>query len=148
MVDLEKKKMDEGNERLLLSSDEQDKGEVEEVGEEEGLRQRIWKENKKLWIVAGPAIFTRFSTFGVSFITQAFIGHVGHVELAAYALVFTVLTRFANGVLVPTPLSYISGCFAQGGVDYLGMHVADDDNFLLCRVWMKRDCQGKQRKSR
>lgn len=105
MVDLEKK-MDEGNERLLLSSDEQNKGEVE-VGEKEGLRQRIWKENKKLWIVAGPAIFSRFSTFGVSFITQAFIGHVGRVELAAYALVFTVLTRFANGVLVLTPLSYL-----------------------------------------
>nr|CAD1828990.1 unnamed protein product [Ananas comosus var. bracteatus] len=53
-----------------------------------------------MWVVAGPAIFTRFSTFGVSVITQAFVGHVGPTELAAYALVFTVLVRFANGVLL------------------------------------------------
>ena len=72
--------------------------EVQEV--KETLGWRIWAESKKMWVVAGPAIFTRFSTFGVSVITQAFIGHVGSTELAAYALVFTVFVRFANGVLV------------------------------------------------
>lgn len=68
--------------------------------EEEELSRRFVRENKKLWVVAGPAIFTRFSTFGVSVITQAFVGHIGPTELAAYALVSTVLLRFANGILV------------------------------------------------
>jgi multidrug resistance protein, MATE family len=66
------------------------------------LRRRAWKENKKLWVVAGPSIFTRFSSFGVTVISQAFIGHIGPTELAAYALVSTVLMRFSNGILVIT----------------------------------------------
>lgn len=64
------------------------------------LKDRIWIESKKMWIVAGPAIFTRFSTLGVSVISLAFIGHIGSTELAAYSLVSTVLLRFAIGILV------------------------------------------------
>ncbi|MQM14647.1 hypothetical protein Taro_047582 [Colocasia esculenta] len=60
---------------------------------------RVWAEKKKLWVVAAPAIFARFSTFGVSIISQAFMGHIGATELAAYTLVFTVILRFANGIL-------------------------------------------------
>ncbi|KAJ7971990.1 Protein DETOXIFICATION [Quillaja saponaria] len=68
--------------------------------EELSLKKKIWRENKKMWVVAGPAIFTRFSTFGINVITQAFIGHIGSTELAAYALVFTVIVRFAIGILL------------------------------------------------
>ncbi|KAL3733206.1 hypothetical protein ACJRO7_022693 [Eucalyptus globulus] len=74
--------------------------EVGDVGEDEPLKDRIWSETKKMWIVAAPAIFTRLSTFGIYVISQAFIGHIGSTELAAYSLVFTVLLRFANGVLL------------------------------------------------
>ncbi|KAL6905712.1 hypothetical protein ACP4OV_003313 [Aristida adscensionis] len=64
------------------------------------LGRRAWEENKKLWVVAGPSIFTRFSSFGVTVISQAFVGHIGATELAAYALVSTVLMRFSNGILL------------------------------------------------
>ncbi|XP_020259595.1 protein DETOXIFICATION 20-like [Asparagus officinalis] len=83
-------------EKLLL-------GEAE--GSEEKLSKRVWVENKKLWVVAGPAIFSRFSTFGVSIITQAFIGHLGSTEFAAYAIVFTVLLRFAISIQLVMSLS-------------------------------------------
>ena len=73
---------------------------TEEEEEELGLINRVWNESKKIWVVAGPAIFTRFSTFGTNVVSQAFIGHIGSTELAAYSLVFTVLVRFANGILV------------------------------------------------
>ncbi|KAJ0014437.1 hypothetical protein Pint_20797 [Pistacia integerrima] len=53
-----------------------------------------------MWSVAGPPIFTRFSTFGSGLVTQVFVGHIGSTELAAYSLVVTVLLRFANGLLV------------------------------------------------
>jgi len=71
-------------------------------GEEaaEGLGRRLLDENRKLWKVAGPSICTRFSTFGVTVISQAFVGHIGPTELAAYALVSTVLMRFSNGILL------------------------------------------------
>lgn len=71
-----------------------------DVINEESLQRRILVENKKMWVVAGPAIFTRFSTFGINVISQAFVGHIGSTQLAAYALVLTLLTRFANGLLV------------------------------------------------
>ncbi|KAK4850691.1 hypothetical protein QYF36_008991 [Acer negundo] len=70
-------------------------GEKSGVDHREGvkLKDKLWIENKKMWIVAGPAIFTKFSTFGVNLVSQAFVGHVGSVELAAYSLVITVLVR-------------------------------------------------------
>ncbi|XP_042056636.1 protein DETOXIFICATION 21-like [Salvia splendens] len=74
---------------------------VKPVEEDEvDLKTKLWVENKKMWVVAGPAIFTRFSTFGINVISQAYVGHIGATELAAYALVFTLLTRFANGLLL------------------------------------------------
>ncbi|XP_051180229.1 protein DETOXIFICATION 21-like [Lolium perenne] len=68
--------------------------------EKEALGRRLVEENRKLWAVAGPSICTRFSTFGLTIISQAFIGHIGPTELAAYALVSTVLMRFSIGVLM------------------------------------------------
>ena len=87
---------------------EVDGGEEEEEEAEQPLKEKVWRETKKLWIVAGPAIFTRVSTFGIYVISQAFIGHIGSTDLAAFALVITVLLRFANGVLVISyPYIYI-----------------------------------------
>ncbi|KAL0453319.1 UNVERIFIED_CONTAM: protein DETOXIFICATION 21 [Sesamum latifolium] len=82
----------DGSEKLLRAA--------EDEIEEENFKSKIWVENKKMWLVAGPAMFTRFSTFGINVISQAFIGHIGSTELAAYALVLTLLTRFANGLLL------------------------------------------------
>ncbi|KAL3733210.1 hypothetical protein ACJRO7_022696 [Eucalyptus globulus] len=87
----------EANQKLLKKSVA---AEVSDGGEDEPLKDRIWSETKKMWIVAVPAIFTRLSTFGIYVITQAFVGHIGSTELAAYSLVFTVLTRFAYGILL------------------------------------------------
>ncbi|KAF8023394.1 hypothetical protein BT93_F0791 [Corymbia citriodora subsp. variegata] len=87
----------EANQKLLKKPVSLEEG---DGGEDEPLKDRIWSETKKMWIVAAPAIFTRLSTFGIYVISQAFIGHIGSTELAAYSLVFTVLLRFANGVLL------------------------------------------------
>ncbi|PIN20913.1 putative membrane protein, predicted efflux pump [Handroanthus impetiginosus] len=83
------------NEELLRTEEAESRG-----IKEENLKNKIWTENKKMWVVAGPAMFTRFSTFGINVISQAFVGHIGAAELAAYALSFTLLTRFANGLLL------------------------------------------------
>lgn len=89
------------NERLLGSSRAEEKEE-----EEDTVGKQIWRENKKMWVIAGPAIFKGFSTFGVTVIAQAFIGHIGATELAAFSLVNTLLLRFANGILVCFFLSF------------------------------------------
>ncbi|XP_042055556.1 protein DETOXIFICATION 21-like [Salvia splendens] len=79
-----------------------------------------------MWVVAGPAIFTRFSTFGISVISQAFVGHIGSTQLAAYALVLTLLTRFANGLLLGAASGLETLCGqAYGARQYhmLGIHL-------------------------
>ncbi|GMY20034.1 protein DETOXIFICATION 21-like [Fagus crenata] len=81
------------NQKLLKEAEET-------FADEVSLKKKIWSETKKMWVVAGPAIFTRFSTFGINVISQAFIGHIGPTELAAYSLVYTVLLRFSNGILL------------------------------------------------
>nr|TKR75084.1 hypothetical protein D5086_0000289280 [Populus alba] len=91
------------NEKLLRKG-----GEVD--AEELRFKDKLWTETKKMWVVAGPAIFTRFSTFGINVVSQAFIGHIGSTELAAYSLVFTVLLRFSNGIL-ESSLTHFILCF-------------------------------------
>ncbi|CAK8542936.1 unnamed protein product [Lathyrus sativus] len=94
--------------------------------EKESLRKRVWQESKKMWIVAGPAIFNRFSTFGITVVSQSFIGHIGSTELAAYAIVMTVLVRFANGILLgmASALGTICGqAFGAKKYDMLGVYL-------------------------
>ncbi|CAL5185620.1 unnamed protein product [Lathyrus oleraceus] len=78
----------------------QKKSDSEIIENEESLGRRVWEESKKIWVIAGPAIFTRFSSSGITIATQAFVGHIGSTELAGYALVTTVLLRFIIGILI------------------------------------------------
>ncbi|CAK8542940.1 unnamed protein product [Lathyrus sativus] len=94
--------------------------------EEEPLTKRVWQESKKMWIIAGPAIFNRFSTFGISVVSQSFIGHIGPKELAAYAIVMTVLVRFANGILLGMASALETLCGQAYGAkqyDMLGVYL-------------------------
>ncbi|ESW33908.1 hypothetical protein PHAVU_001G108200 [Phaseolus vulgaris] len=94
--------------------------------EEESVGKRVWEESKKMWVVAGPAIFTRFSTFGIVVVSQSFIGHIGSTELAAYALVMTVLVRFANGLLIGMASALETLCGQAYGArkyDMLGVYL-------------------------
>lgn len=94
---------------ILLKKTGEDGGENDKLA----MKEKVWRESKKLWVVAAPAIFTRFSTSGVSLISQAFIGHLGPTELAAYSITLTVLLRFSNGILVSTLYFLDSTIFLQ-----------------------------------
>uniref|UniRef100_A0A0D9XNM0 Protein DETOXIFICATION n=1 Tax=Leersia perrieri TaxID=77586 RepID=A0A0D9XNM0_9ORYZ len=82
-----------------VSSNKQENQDAEEE-EVASLGRRLVEENKKLWVVAAPSICARFATFGVTVISQAFIGHIGPTELAGYAIVSTVLMRLSTGILL------------------------------------------------
>lgn len=71
------------------------------------LKKRIWAENKKIWKVGFPATLARVSQYGMFVVTQSFIGHVGELELAGYALIQIITVRFANGILVKTSKSLL-----------------------------------------
>ncbi len=78
-------------EERLLGSEEKDFND---------LKGRILVENKKIWKVGFPAMLARVTQFGMFVVTQAFIGHVGELQLAGYALIQIITIRFANGILV------------------------------------------------
>ncbi|KAE8038677.1 hypothetical protein FH972_011158 [Carpinus fangiana] len=71
-----------------------------EQQEEGNLKQRIWAELKIMWRIAFPAILARVTSFGMIVVTQSFIGHVSELDLAAYALVQSLILRFSNGILL------------------------------------------------
>ncbi|OMO49393.1 Multi antimicrobial extrusion protein [Corchorus olitorius] len=71
-----------------------------ELTEYSSLRRRVWEESKKLWRVGFPSMLARVTAFGMFVVTQAFIGHIGEVQLAAYALIQVITVRFANGILL------------------------------------------------
>ncbi|CAL5005697.1 unnamed protein product [Urochloa decumbens] len=58
-----------------------------------------WVESKKLWRIVGPAIFQRIALYGVNVVSQAFIGHLGDLELAAFSIAATVVAGFNFGFL-------------------------------------------------
>ncbi|KAI8562643.1 hypothetical protein RHMOL_Rhmol03G0050500 [Rhododendron molle] len=98
----------------------------EGVPGKEKLKDRLWSEAKKMWVVAGPAIFTKMSTFGTNVISQAFVGHIGATELAAYSLVSTVFLRFAMGILLGMSSAVATLCgqaYGANQYDMLGVYL-------------------------
>nr|GLL47554.1 protein DETOXIFICATION 24-like isoform X1 [Ipomoea trifida] len=79
------------SERLLSS-------EVEKTNDD--LKARVYEESRKIWRVALPGVLSRVASFGSIVVTQSFIGHTGELDLAAYALVQTLIVRFVNGILI------------------------------------------------
>ena len=77
--------------RFLAHGEEEDKSD---------LKRRVWIETKIIWRVAFPSILARVTSFGMIVVTQSFLGHIGEVELATYALVQSIFVRFINGILV------------------------------------------------
>ena len=64
------------------------------------LGRRVWEESRKLWVIVAPAIFSRVVTYSMNVITQAFAGHLGDLELAAFSIAATVVAGFNFGFLV------------------------------------------------
>lgn len=68
------------------------------------LAKEVWGESKKLWVVAGPAAFTRLTFYGMTVVSQAFAGHIGELELAAFSIATTVISGLSFGFFVSTLL--------------------------------------------
>ncbi|KAK6136814.1 hypothetical protein DH2020_029449 [Rehmannia glutinosa] len=60
---------------------------IKSIGEKNSIRAKTWDESKKMWEIAGPAILTTVAQFSIGFVTIAFVGHLGEVELAAVSVV-------------------------------------------------------------
>lgn len=65
-----------------------------------GFLKEFGYESKRLWKLAGPAIFTSISQYSLGALTQTFAGRVGELELAAFSVENSVIAGLAFGVMV------------------------------------------------
>eukprot|EP01018_Ginkgo_biloba_P020287 Gb_31018 [translate_table: standard] len=90
------------------------------------LSRKICIESRKLWRIAGPAILSQISMFGVNIITQAFVGHIGDLELAAFSMVITVIWGFNYGIFLGMGSALETFCgqaFGAKQYDKLGVNL-------------------------
>ncbi|KAL5201547.1 hypothetical protein ABZP36_035901 [Zizania latifolia] len=64
------------------------------------LAREAWEESKKLWEIVGPAIFLRLVLYSFSIVSQAFAGHIGDLELAAFSIANNVISGLNVGFLL------------------------------------------------
>ncbi|GJN33738.1 hypothetical protein PR202_gb22361 [Eleusine coracana subsp. coracana] len=64
------------------------------------LAKEVWEESKKLWEVVGPAVFMQLAIYTMIVISQAFVGHLGDRDLAAFSIANTVIDGLSFGFLL------------------------------------------------
>ena len=62
--------------------------------------REFFVESKKLWRLAGPAIFSSLCPYSLGAVTQVFAGHLSALDLAAFAIENSVIGGFSSGILV------------------------------------------------
>ncbi|KAK9740570.1 hypothetical protein RND81_03G045300 [Saponaria officinalis] len=83
-------------------------------------------ESKKLWQIAGPAIFTSISQYSMGALTQTFAGQVGELELAAVSMENSVIAGLAFGVMLGMASALETLCgqaFGAGKNKMLGVYM-------------------------
>ncbi|CAO2200419.1 unnamed protein product [Urochloa humidicola] len=91
-------------EALLPAGDENGNGNKVEVEDLEEIRsvgsflRHAAEENRKLWYLAGPAIFTSIAQYSLGAVTQVFAGHLTTLELDAFSTENNVIAGLALGI--------------------------------------------------
>ncbi|GMH31120.1 hypothetical protein Nepgr_032963 [Nepenthes gracilis] len=83
-------------------------------------------ESKKLWHLAGPAVFTSIFQYSLGAITQTFAGHVGNLELAAVSVENSVIAGFSFGIMLGMGSALETLCgqaYGAGQLDMLGIYM-------------------------
>ncbi|KAL0421428.1 UNVERIFIED_CONTAM: protein DETOXIFICATION 29 [Sesamum latifolium] len=84
------------------------------------------RESKKLWYLAGPAIFTSICQYSLGAITQTFAGHVGTLDLAAFSIENNVIAGLSFGVMLGMGSALETLCgqaYGAGQIEMLGVYM-------------------------
>ncbi|KAF8405160.1 hypothetical protein HHK36_010059 [Tetracentron sinense] len=90
------------------------------------LAEKWWDQSKKMWHIAGPAILTEVTQFSIGFVTVAFVGHLGDVELAAVSIVQNVIEGFVFGIMLGMGSALETLCgqaVGAGQINMLGIYL-------------------------
>lgn len=88
--------------------------------------REFFHESKKLWFLAGPAIFTSVCQYSLGAITQLFSGHVSTIALAAVSVENSVIAGFCLGITfgMGSALETLCGqAYGAGQVRMLGIYM-------------------------
>ncbi|XP_077227647.1 protein DETOXIFICATION 29-like [Tasmannia lanceolata] len=126
--------MESRNEPLLSNSENGNialssftrEGDIQSIKGPRDFFKEFSVESKKLWFLAGPAIFTSVCQYSLGAITQLFAGHVGTLELAAVSVENSVIAGFSFGVMLGMGSALETLCgqaFGAGQLDMLGVYM-------------------------
>ncbi|KAJ4711041.1 Protein DETOXIFICATION [Melia azedarach] len=88
--------------------------------------REFYIEAKKLWYLAGPAIFTTVCQYSLGAITQVFAGHVSTLALAAVSVENSVIAGFSFGAMMGMGSALETLCgqaYGAGQLDMLGIYM-------------------------
>jgi len=84
----------------IASSFTPDPDDIPLINSVRDFSREFFRESKKLWYLAGPAIFTTLCQYSLGAITQLLAGHVGTLDLAAVSVENSVIAGFSFGIMV------------------------------------------------
>ncbi|XP_072950922.1 protein DETOXIFICATION 33-like [Typha angustifolia] len=99
----------------------------------ERVTAKSWDEFKKMWKIAGPVILTAVLQFTLGFVTMAFVGHLGKVELAAVSIAHGVVEGFGYAILLGMGSALETLCgqaVGAGQFEMLGIYV--QRSWIIC----------------
>lgn len=73
---------------------------LEEIRSVRAFLRHAAEENRRLWSLAGPAIFTSIAQYSMGAITLVFAGHLSTLELDAISTENNVIAGLALGITV------------------------------------------------
>ncbi|XP_020217539.1 protein DETOXIFICATION 29 [Cajanus cajan] len=109
--------------KAVFSAGSRDIAPISGVGD---LCRELTAESKKLWYLAGPAIFSFVSKYSLGAFTQIFAGHVGTMELAAVSVENSLIAGFSYGVMLGMGSALETLCgqaVGAGKMDMLGVYM-------------------------
>jgi hypothetical protein len=75
-------------------------GNLEEIRSVRAFLRHAAEENRRLWYLAGPAIFTSIAQYSLGAVTLVFAGHLTTLELDAVSTENNVIAGLALGITV------------------------------------------------
>jgi MATE family multidrug resistance protein len=75
---------------------------LEEIRSVRAFLRHAAEENRRLWLLAGPAIFTSIAQYSLGAISLVFAGHLTTLELDALSTENNVIAGLALGITVTT----------------------------------------------
>ncbi|POO03189.1 Multi antimicrobial extrusion protein [Trema orientale] len=98
----------------------------EETDKHAPLVKEFGYESKRLWKLAGPAIFTSICQYSLGALTQTFAGLIGELELAAVSIENSVIAGLAFGIMLGMGSALETLCgqaYGAGSLRMLGVYM-------------------------